>query len=119
MLTNGNKSESSARKCPDDRLSVAAVAQGAARGVDACNERAVGDNPAFPYMLDNFILGYHPFPVIQEIDQQRENLRLDADGLAAPGKLEPILVEGKVAKLERHYENSSPGQANVKLPFEQ
>jgi len=75
----------------DRLLACAAVADRPPRRVDAAGQRRCGDDPAAPDGLQEVVLADHTIAVIDQIEQQIEDLRLDGDEHSAPRKLAPTL----------------------------
>jgi hypothetical protein len=63
------------------------VADGTARGADARAERCIGDDAALPYGIYEFVFAYNSIAILNEINEQIENLRLDRDEFARPSQL--------------------------------
>ena len=55
-----------------------------AGAIDAAGERGLGDDPAIPDRLDQFILADNALAVAHQVNDEIEDLRLDVNGLAKP-----------------------------------
>jgi hypothetical protein len=58
------------------------VADGTARGADARAERRLGHDAAPPHGIYEFVFAYNSIPVLNEMNEQVENLRLNRDEFA-------------------------------------
>lgn len=87
-----------ARDGPGQPLLVATVADRFTRGVDTAVARRVRHNPAA--QSDKILFAYHAVPVLDEIQQEVEHLRLKREELRAPPKLPAIRIEYLIFKLE-------------------
>ena len=90
------------RNGADDGLILAAVANRSARGVDAARQGRFGDDAAVPDSLDEIVLADDAVAIFDQVDQQVEHLRLDADILAGPGQLAQPRIQHMVGKMKLH-----------------
>jgi hypothetical protein len=97
-----HKPQSSPRHRPDETLLLAAVADGAASGIDPVAQGRFRDDPPTPDRLQHLVLADHLVPVANEVKKQVEDLRLDVDGLAASPKLTSGRIESAVAEQKTH-----------------
>lgn len=72
---------------PNENLVVSVVAKHASGAIDAAAERGLGDDPAVPDRLYQFILADNAVTVAHQMDDEIEYLRLDTNGLAKPAQL--------------------------------
>src|SRR5262245_55057327 len=84
----------------DRRLVIAAVAKGAPRRLDAGAERRIRDDPPLPNGGDQLVLAHHPVAMLDEVNQQVEDLRLDPNGVASAKQLAARHVDFKLTKAE-------------------
>jgi hypothetical protein len=86
----------------DEALLLAAVADGAAGGVNAAGEGGVGHDAAVPDAGDQVVLADHARAVADQEQQQVEDLRLDRRELARAAQLAPVGVEDVVFEEKQH-----------------
>jgi hypothetical protein len=82
----------------DQGLRLAAVADGAPRRGDPAVERRIGDDPAAPHRRQEIVLADDALAVLQQINENVEDLRLQGDVLAATPQLATGGVEHMVAE---------------------
>jgi hypothetical protein len=85
-----------------EALRLAVVAERAARGLEPARQSRVRHGAAVPDFLDDLVLGDDALAVLDEQVQQREDLRLDLDDLAAASQLRGGRVQLEVAKSPDH-----------------
>src|SRR5262249_11383624 len=88
----------------NEALVVTAVAERAPRRADAGAERRLGDDAAVPDHIDQLVLAHDPIAVLDQMDEQIEDLRLemhDRSGAAQlpARKVDLELSEAKVQRL--------------------
>ena len=93
-----DKAESALGHRADEVLAFTAVANGAPRRADAGAERRLRDDAALPDRLDQLVLADDSVAVADQIEQQIEHLRLDADGLPASAQFVLAKVDLKLAE---------------------
>ena len=84
------------------------VAERTPGAVDAAGERGLGDDPAIPDRLDQFILADDPVMVAHQMNDEIEHLRLDMNGLAKPAQLLLAEVDLEFGKSVFHYHAPHP-----------
>src|SRR5215813_3585927 len=87
VIDRSNKTKTPLMERSDQTLIVAVVADRAPRRADPGAERRFRYNAPLPNRLDEFVLGDDPVAVPDEIDEQIEHLRFDADDFPAPAQL--------------------------------
>ena len=90
-----------ARGGPDDALLLAAVADGAPRGVDAAGERRFGYDAAVPHGGNQIILADHAIAVADQKNQQVEDLRLGRDERALATQLAPVGIKNVIFEVKQ------------------
>ena len=83
----------------DQRLSLAVVADGLPRGLDAARNGGVRNDTTLPDLLDDLVPGHDPIAVFDELEQQVEYLRFHGHLLAASAQLETACVHPAGTKL--------------------
>jgi hypothetical protein len=91
-----NEAQTLARQGLDQPLPGAAVADGAARGIDPVEDRRFRYEAATPDRGQKLILADDPVPVPDQVDEEIEDLRLDRGQGAVPAQLPAIQVENTV-----------------------
>src|SRR5258708_7010671 len=90
-----------------------------AGGLDPAVDGCVGDDAALPHALDQIVLADDAIAVLQQIEQQVEDLRLDRYRLAGPAEFPPRRVQHVIANTNAHdrvlYGNSGflPQQSGI------
>ena len=77
----------------DEALRPAVVAERLPRRLHAAGDRGLGDDAAVPDLLDDLLFGHEALAVRHQQREEREDLRLQADGLAARAQLGRLEVE--------------------------
>jgi hypothetical protein len=83
---------------PDKNLVGPVVTKRSSGAIDAAAERSLGDDPAIPDRLYQFILADNPVMVTHEVNDEIEHLWLDMDGLAKPAQLLLTEVDFELGK---------------------
>ena len=96
----GDEAEAAARKGLDHRLVAAAVADGAAQGVDAGVQGRVRDRAAVPDRLDQLVLADDAVAMLDQVGEQAEHLRFQRLLFALARQFQPFRVEGIVAEAD-------------------
>src|SRR5262245_22397182 len=96
LLHVANEAQALAWDRPHQLLLIAAIADRLAHRIDAAVEGRIRNNPATPYGRDQIVLADHAVAILDEIDQEIENLRLDRDDRAARAQLPALRVEHKI-----------------------
>ena len=91
-----------ARDGADQLLFVAAVADRLSRGVDAAGQGRIRHDPAAPDRSDEIVLADDAVAILQQVDQQVEDLRLDGNGLRTAAQLAPIGIKRMAGKEKLH-----------------
>ena len=99
---SANEAKTLSRNCPDQFLVLAAVADGDSRGIDSAGECRVRHSAALPHQGDEIILADDTLPVLHQIDQQIEHLRLHGNRRPAVEQLAALGVERVIAEYELH-----------------
>src|SRR6266700_3905479 len=87
MIDRSDKAETPLMERPNQTLLDSIVADGAPRRTDAGAQRCLGDAAALPNGLDELVLAHKSITAPNEVNQQVEHLRLDADDLTASAQL--------------------------------
>ena len=74
--------------------------------IDAAGERGLGDDPAIPDRLDQFILADNAIMVTHQVNDEIEHLRLDMNRLAKPAQLLLAEVDFELGKAVFHYHSN-------------
>jgi hypothetical protein len=82
----------------DEGLLLTAVAERAARGIDAVVQRRLGYDPPAPDVLEQVLFAHHAVAVPDEMQDEVEHLRFDVHGCATAGQFAPVGVDGVVAE---------------------
>jgi hypothetical protein len=105
-------------QCPDKNLVGPVVTKCAPGAVDAAAQRGLGDDPAIPDRLYQFILADNAIMIADEVNDDIEHLRLNMNGLAEPAQLMLAEVYLKLAELVQHYHlsdaNAIRGPATIR-----
>ena len=75
------------------RLALAAVADGGPDGIDAAGQRRIRHHPSAPDAGDQVVLADHPVAVLQQVDQQVEHLRFHGHEFAVPPQFAEVSVK--------------------------
>src|SRR5262245_14037583 len=102
MLHVADEAHALARDRPHQLLLVAAVADCLAHRIDAAVEGRIRNNSATPYGRDQIILADDAVAILDEIDQEIENLRLDRDDRATRAQLPALRLERKISECKQH-----------------
>src|SRR5712664_2145202 len=86
----------------DQRLSLPAVADRAARCIDLAVHRRFGNNSTSPDCFEQIILADHTLAVPYQVDQQVEDLRSHRNQLGPAPQLTPFYVEDMVCEQKPH-----------------
>ena len=106
-----DKAQASARDGADQLLSLAAVAQSLACGIDAAAQRRFGDDPAAPDQRNQIVLCDNPVAVFYQANQQIQHLRLDRNRLGPTAQLAQLGVQRMTRKRKLHF--AVPGMSNA------
>ena len=79
------------------------VTKRAPGAIDAAGEGGLGDDPAIPDRLDQFILADNPVTVAHQVNDEIEDLRLDVNGQAKPAQLLLAEVDLELGKPVLHF----------------
>ena len=88
-----------------ESLLLTAVADRFARGVDACGQVRLRNETSGPNRVQQVILGDDALSILNHVNQQIENLRLDGDLLGTSPKLAPLDIQGIVLKAKLHLDD--------------
>lgn len=77
----------------DQVLPTASVPDGQARGPQRRGERRLADEAVSPHFVEEFVLRYHPVPVLDQMAQQIQGPGLHMDRLTGPAEQMPGHVE--------------------------
>src|SRR5262249_4109172 len=102
---NADKAKALAWNCANQSLLFTAVANRFARGVDAGGQVRLGNETSGPNRVQQVILGDHALSILNQINQQIENLRLDGDLLGTSPKLAPVDIQGIVLEEKLHLDD--------------
>lgn len=86
----------------DHRLSAAAVAKGSPDRVDTRVQRAIGNRAAVPDGVDQLVLGDDPVPVLDQVGEDGEHLRLESDRVVTVAELQARAIERVVVEAVNH-----------------
>src|SRR5262245_15601000 len=95
-----NESESTLMLRANEALIVAAVAQRPPRSTDAGAERCVGDETTLPNCFDQLILAHDSVAMLDEVDDQIEDLRLDVNNGAGSPQFMPSYIDFEACEAE-------------------
>src|SRR5207247_2274593 len=93
-----DEADALARNRADEALLLAAVADRLARRVDSAGERRVRDDASAPHPRDEVVLADHAVAVLQEINQEVEDLRLQRHQRVGPPQLPAVYVKYLIRK---------------------
>ena len=88
---------------PNKSLVGSVVSKRTPGAIDAAGERGLGDDPAIPDRLDQFILADNPITVAHQVNDEIEDLRLDVNGQAKPAQLLLAEVDLELGKPVLHF----------------
>ena len=91
-----DKTETLAWNCADELLSPAAVAEGLAHGIDAAVERRVRHDAAAPDRCNQIVFADDAIAVLDQVNQQVKDLRLDRNVRATRVQFPPLAVEREI-----------------------
>jgi hypothetical protein len=97
-----DEAEAAARHRSDEPLLLSGVADCAPSGADPAGEGIVRHRAAIPDRLQQLVLADDTVPMLDQISQNLEHLRLDMDGRAVPAQLELVSIDLAVAKIHDH-----------------
>ncbi len=97
-----DEAEPLARDGAQQALFGAGVRDRLAHGVDVAGDRGLGDDPAAPYHLQQFVLADHAVTMEHQVQQQIEDLRADGNGLPAQRQFPALVIEQAVFERESH-----------------
>jgi hypothetical protein len=97
-----DEAKAPARDGSDHLLVSAAVADGLSGGVDAASQRGFRHDPAAPDRSDQIVLADDAVPILRQVSQQIEHLRLDMDGTPGAPQFTPFEIDLTVAEGEDH-----------------
>jgi hypothetical protein len=95
-----NKSESTLTLRANEALIVAAVAQRPPRSTDAGAERCLGDETTLPNLLDQLILAHDSVAMLDKVNDQIEDLRLDVNNSAGTPQFMPSDIDFEACEAE-------------------
>jgi hypothetical protein len=95
-----DESESALMLGANEVLIVAAVAQRPPRSTDAGAERRLGDETTLPNCLDQLILAHDSVAMLDEVNDQIEDLRLDANNRAGSPQFMPRDIDFEACEAE-------------------
>jgi hypothetical protein len=82
--------------CADQALLFTAVPNGGPGGADLCAQRGFGHYAPAPNGRDQIVPAHHALALLDQVNQEIENLRLDRHESAAPAELLPRLIENEI-----------------------
>ena len=89
---------------PNESLVGPVVAKRAPGAIDAAGERGLGDDPAIPDRLDQFILADDPIMIAHQVNDEIEDLRLDVNGQAKSAQFLLAEVDLELGKPVQHFD---------------
>jgi hypothetical protein len=98
-----DEAEAALMQRPNEDLVGPVITKRSSGAIDAAAERGLGDDPAIPDRLYQFILADNPVMVTHEVDNEIEHLGLDMDGFAKPAQLVLAEVDFELGKSVFHY----------------
>jgi hypothetical protein len=101
----------------DHPLLVAVVADRAAQHLHPARQRGLADVAPTPDLVEQLGLRHHPVAVLEQVDQQAEDLRLDVDQLAGAPQLEPAWVDLAVLEPVHHAATSPQCRSSANQRF--
>ena len=84
-----SEQKSVSRNRSNERLLFTALADGAARGIDAAVQGGIRNDATLPDVFDQLVLADHSVRVPSEIEKKVEDLRLDMDRAGGAFELAP------------------------------
>ncbi len=90
--------KSVSRNSSNERLLFTALADAAARGIDAAVQGGIRNDATLPDVFDQLVLADHSVRILREIEKKVENLRLDMDSAIGAFKLAPIGIKREIVK---------------------
>src|SRR5262245_43668808 len=97
-----DETESLPSACADVLLPLTAVANSAARGVDAIAQRRFRYDPSLPDGRQQLVLADHVIAVLDQMQQQVEDLRFEMHRLAVAGQLASRGIKSALAEEKMH-----------------
>jgi hypothetical protein len=73
---------------PDQPLGLTVVADRLAGLLDPAGDRGFADEPAAPHVVHQLFFWHHSVPVVHEVGEHLEHLRLDRDAHTGPSQLD-------------------------------
>jgi hypothetical protein len=101
-----HETDALARRCADQALLLAAIADHAAGGIDTARKRRFGHDAAIPDGGDQVILADDPIAVADQKQEEIEDLRLDRNERALATQLAPVGIEHVIVEKEQQ---AAPG----------
>ena len=101
-LDRGDEAIAATMHGTDHHLTVAVVADGAARRLDPTGERRLADEAVTPHLVEQLLLGHHPVPVGDQVGEHIEHLRFDLHDRTRVAQFERVAVEFAVTEHEDH-----------------
>ena len=96
------EAESLAMRGPDVTLGRPVVPERLARGLDAARDCGIRDDAAVPHFLEQLVAGHQPVPVLDEVNQEREDLGLQRARRSARAQFGSRQVELELAEPVDH-----------------
>jgi hypothetical protein len=91
-----DKPEALARQRFDQPLSLPAISERNARGIDGRRQRRLGYDAAIPHRIDQIVLANDALAVGDKVHQEIEHLGFDRNEVSAATQFAPRLVKDKV-----------------------
>src|SRR3974390_3502748 len=100
-----DKAKALARNGAQETLILASVLYCLAHGIDATGQRRLRDDTAIPHFVEQLILADDAIAILDEIQHQVEDLRLERNAFAGAAKLSPSDIKHMIFKEKSHLSN--------------
>src|SRR6516164_7590971 len=114
-----DKAKALARNGAQETLILACVLYSLAHRIDATGQRRLRDDTAIPHFVEQLILADDAIAILDEIQQQVENLRLERNAFAGAAKLSPSDIKHMIFKEKSHLSNLACSAASGKIKLAQ
>src|SRR3954453_19776671 len=100
-----DKAKALARNGAQETLILACVLYSPAHRIDATGQRRLRDDTAIPHLFEQLIPTDDAIAILDEIQQQVEDLRLECNAFAGAAKLPPSDIKHMIFKEKSHLSN--------------
>src|SRR6516225_6403339 len=100
-----DKAKALARNGAQETLILACVLYSLAHRIDATGQRRLRDDTAIPHLVEQLILADDAIAILDEIQQEVEDLRLERHAFAGATQLSPSHIKRMIFKKKSHLSN--------------